>query len=83
MDNSDTIRISIQNEEDQNVRETLQYVYDALKEKKYNPVEQIIGYIISEDPAYITTYKNARNKILHLDRYELLTCLIKNYLNVE
>ena len=53
-----------------------------LKEKGYNPVNQIVGYILSEDPTYITTYNNARNIISKIDRDDLLEALVKSYLNV-
>ena len=55
-------------------------VYDALKEKGYNPINQIVGYILSEDPTYITSYNNARGLIRKLDRDELLKLLVVNYL---
>ena len=55
--------------------------YDALTKKGYNPVNQIVGYILSEDPTYITTYNNARTLIRHIDRDELLQALVKSYLN--
>ena len=60
----------------------LEQVYLALKEKGYNPVNQIVGYILSEDPTYITTYNNARNIISKIDRDDLLEALVKSYLNV-
>ena len=55
-------------------------VYEALSEKGYNPVNQIVGYILSEDPTYITTHNNARSLIRKIDRDELLQSLVKNYL---
>ena len=58
----------------------LSTVYDALSEKGYNPVNQIVGYILSEDPTYITTYQNARNIIRHIDRDELLQILVRSYI---
>ena len=58
----------------------LSAVYDALKEKGYDPINQIVGYILSEDPTYITTYNNARSLIRHIDRDELLQALVKSYL---
>ena len=58
----------------------LTQVYAALKEKGYNPINQIVGYILSEDPTYITTHKNARSLIRRLDRDELLQDLVKDYL---
>ena len=64
-----------------NTREILSAVYEALRIKGYNPVNQIVGYIISEDPTYITNYKNARSMICKLDRDELLAELVTSYLN--
>ena len=60
----------------------LQEIYNALSERGYNPVNQIVGYILSEDPTYITNHKNARALIRRLDRDELLATLLKYYLNV-
>jgi uncharacterized protein (UPF0297 family) len=62
------------------MRDILSSVYDALKIKGYNPINQIVGYIISEDPTYITNYNNARNLICRLDRDELLQELLLSYL---
>ena len=62
-------------------REVLSAVYDALRQKGYNPVNQIVGYILSEDPTYITNYNNARSLICRLDRDELLQELLTFYLN--
>ncbi|MCR4772131.1 MAG: IreB family regulatory phosphoprotein [Oscillospiraceae bacterium] len=64
----------------QETREILHAVYDALLVKGYNPVNQLVGYILSEDPTYITNYKNARTLICRLDRDELLQELVKSYL---
>ena len=58
------------------------YFFDALKEKGYNPVNQLVGYILSEDPTYITTYKNARSMIRKVDRDDLLQAMLRSYLNV-
>ena len=58
----------------------LRTIYDALSEKGYNPINQIVGYILSEDPTYITTHQGARNKIRKLDRDDILRSLLKNYL---
>ena len=65
---------------DLEVKEVLDLVYNAMDEKGYNPVNQIVGYILSEDPTYITTYNNARSLIRHIDRDELLQALVKSYL---
>lgn len=63
------------------MKRILTTVYDALSHKGYNPVSQIVGYILSEDPAYITTYNNARSLIRHVDRDELLQAMVKAYLS--
>ena len=62
------------------IREILSSVYDSLKVKGYNPINQLVGYIVSEDPTYITNYNNARSLICRLDRDELLQELVKQYL---
>lgn len=63
------------------IREIMTSVYNSLTEKGYNPVNQIVGYILSEDPTYITNYNNARALITRVDRDELLQELVVNYLN--
>ncbi len=65
---------------EEEMKETLQKVYEALCEKGYDPERQIAGYILSEDPVYITDWKNARGMIGHINRDDLLVALIKNYL---
>ena len=67
-------------DKDREIRQTLTEVYDALKEKGYNPINQLVGYILSEDPTYITTYGGARSKIRKIDRDDLLAALLKNFL---
>ena len=64
------------------MKEALITVYNALKKKGYNPINQIVGYILSEDPTYITTYGNARNIISKIDRDDLLEVMVKSYLNI-
>ena len=64
-----------------NTREILSSVYDSLRQKGYNPVNQIVGYILSEDPTYITNFNNARSLICRLDRDELLQELVASYLS--
>ena len=76
-----TITFSIGEDGDDCVKTILKNVYDALKEKGYNPVNQLVGYLLSEDPTYITTHNNARALIKRIDRDDLLHILIKNYLN--
>lgn len=63
------------------MKEILSSVYNSLMVKGYNPINQIVGYILSEDPTYITTHNNARNLIRHIDRDELLQVLVRSYLN--
>ena len=65
------------------VATTLDEVYDALKERGYNPVNQIVGYSISGDPGYITSYKNARSKILTVDRGKIIEAIVRDYLEHE
>ena len=73
---------SINGNKDESIRVILTTVYKALEEKGYNPLNQIVGYILSEDPTYITTHNNARNLIRKIDRDHLLEVLLKNYLNL-
>ena len=63
------------------MKEVIRAVYEALKVKGYNPINQIVGYILSEDPTYITNYNGARSMVTRLDRDELLSELVKNYLD--
>lgn len=70
-------------EESLTSREILREVYDAMSEKGYNPIGQIVGYLLSEDPTYITNYKNARALIRKIDRDELMGELVKNYLELN
>ena len=76
-----TMTLSIGDQTEQEIRNILTLVYDALKEKGYNPINQIVGYILSEDPTYITTHNNARNLIRKIDRDTLLQSLVKYYLS--
>ena len=75
-----TMTFSVNDDKEREMRETLVTVYNALKEKGYNPVSQIVGYILSEDPTYITTQHNARSLIRRIDRDELLQAMVKDYL---
>jgi uncharacterized protein (UPF0297 family) len=75
-----TTVFSIYEDKDGEIKQILTEVYDALKEKGYNPINQLVGYILSEDPTYITTYGGARNKIRKVDRDDLLSALLKNFL---
>ena len=78
-----TITFSIHEEDREKERRMmLRTVYDALVEKGHKPVDQLVGYILTEDPTYITNYKNARGLIRRIDRYELIAALLKEYLGV-
>ena len=68
-------------DKEQRVHYVLTTVYESLKEKGYDPINQIVGYILSEDPTYITNHNNARTLIRKIDRDELLQVLVRNYLN--
>lgn len=76
-----TMVFSIVNDKDEAFKKNLTLVYDALKEKGYNPINQMVGYILSEDPTYITTHKNARAIISRMERDDILEVLLKSYLN--
>ena len=78
--NDRTMTFSIGDQTEREIRNILTLVYDALKEKGYNPINQIVGYILSEDPTYITNHNNARSLICKLDRDELLQELVQHYL---
>lgn len=75
-----TRRFDLSDMKEWETREILTEVYNSLQQKGYNPINQIVGYILSEDPTYITTYNNARSLIRHIDRDELLQVLVKSYL---
>lgn len=78
----ETQMFRVPNEREEQTRRILQEIYNALSERGYNPINQIVGYIISEDPTYITNHNNARALIRKLDRDELLATLLKNYLGL-
>ncbi|MBP0972925.1 MAG: IreB family regulatory phosphoprotein [Oscillospiraceae bacterium] len=78
--NDKTMTFSMNEEKEIELKRTLTIIYDALVQKGYNPINQIVGYILSEDPTYITTHNNARNLIRHIDRDELLQVLVRSYL---
>ena len=78
-----TITFSIREEErDRERKMLLRTVYDALSEKGYNPINQLVGYVLTEDPTYITNYKNARGLIRRIDRDELMAALLTEYLGL-
>ena len=75
-----TRKFSVNYDKDQEIKMILSSVYTSLREKGYNPINQIVGYILSEDPTYITNHNNARALIRKADRDELLQTLVRYYL---
>ena len=75
-----TIKFTVPADNSEEMKQTLTAVYRSLTEKGYNPINQIVGYLLSEDPTYITTHHNARSLICKLDRDELLQELVRHYL---
>lgn len=82
MTSDETMSFKIESEKSMETKKIIKEVYDALVEKGYNPVNQIVGYILSGDPTYITSYKNARNTIRMIERDELLEQMVKNYIGI-
>lgn len=81
MTNNETMMFKgIEKENKNEAREIIIAVYEALKEKGYDPINQVVGYILSGDPTYITNHKNARSIIRRLERDEILEELVRNYL---
>ncbi|MEG0750483.1 MAG: IreB family regulatory phosphoprotein [Oscillospiraceae bacterium] len=78
-----TLTFSLSNAKDAQIKQILSEVYDALKEKGYNPENQIVGYILSEDPTYITTNRNARALMRQLDRDDMLRAMVRDFLDKE
>lgn len=82
MKNDKTQTFNLKQEREKEVRAILTDVYEALKEKGYDPINQLVGYILSEDPTYITNHNNARSLIRKIDRDELMNMLVRYYLGV-
>ncbi len=78
-----TMNFEVEKVQNAKTKEVLKEVYEALVEKGYNPINQIVGYILSGDPTYITSHKDARNKIRTIERDELLEKMVKNYIGIE
>ncbi|MBQ3791626.1 MAG: IreB family regulatory phosphoprotein [Clostridia bacterium] len=78
-----TQTFSIRTSKETETKKILETVYQALIEKGYDPLDQLVGYILSEDPTYITNYNNARSLIRRIDRDELMRILIRSYLNIR
>lgn len=80
MTDQDTLKFTVPSDDKENMRRILRNVYEALTEKGYNPVNQIVGYLLTEDPTYITNYNGARSMICKIDRDELMQVLVREYL---
>ncbi|MBQ9659066.1 MAG: IreB family regulatory phosphoprotein [Clostridia bacterium] len=83
MDFDKTMYFKVEKEENTMAKEILKEVYESLVEKGYNPINQIVGYILSGDPTYITSHNDARNKIRQIERDELLEKMVKYYIGLE
>ena len=81
MDFDKTMSFNFEKEKNEKAKETLKEVYEALVEKGYNPINQIVGYLISGDPGYISSYKESRKKICKLERTQIIEVLLRNYLS--
>ena len=79
----ETVSFKVERDKSIKAREILKEVYDALEQKGYNPINQIVGYILSGDPTYITSHNNARNLIRQIERDELLEKMVKNYIGLD
>ena len=83
MVNDETMNFKVEKDRSDKIQVVLKEVYNALQEKGYNPVNQIVGYILSGDPTYITSYKDARSKIRTIERDELLEKMVEKYVGLE
>lgn len=83
MISDETVSFKVEKEKNNKSKEILKEVYSALEEKGYNPINQIVGYILSGDPTYITSHKDARNLIRKVERDELLEKMVKNYIGLD
>lgn len=81
MDNRKTIMYSAEKMEMKSTEAILSEVYDSLKERGYNPIDQMVGYILSGDPSYITSHNNARNKICRLERDDMVEEMLRAFIN--
>ena len=79
----ETVSFKVERDKSIKAREILREVYKALEEKGYNPINQIVGYILSGDPTYITSHNNARNLIRQVESDELLEKMVKNYIGID
>ena len=83
MNSDETVSFNLEREENTKTKEKLKEVYNDLKEKGYNPINQIVGYILSGDPTYITSHNGARNLIRKIERDELLEKMVKEYIDID
>ncbi len=83
MDQENTIFFKVEKEKSRDSKQIIRQVYEALAEKGYSPINQIVGYILSGDPTYITSYKDSRSLIRQLERDELLEEMVKEYIGVN
>lgn len=83
MATDETVSFNVEREENEKSKEILKEVYNSLKEKGYNPINQIVGYILSGDPTYITSHNDARNLIRKIERDELLEKMVEEYIDVD
>lgn len=83
MNSDETVSFNLEREENTKTKEILKEVYNGLKEKGYNPIIQIVGYILSGDPTYITNHNGARNLIRKIERDELLEKMVKEYIDID
>ena len=83
MISDETVSFKVEKDKNIKAREILKEVYHALEEKGYNPISQIVGYILSGDPTYITSHNDARNLIRQIERDELLEKMVKNYIGLD
>ena len=81
--NDHTMKFNIETDQAQKIRNILTTVYAALEEKGYNPISQLVGYLLSDDPTYITGHNNARSLINHAERDEILEILLRHYLGLD
>jgi uncharacterized protein (UPF0297 family) len=78
-----TVLFDVEEIKNASIKETLKEVYESLKERGYNPINQLTGYLITGDPGYISNYQNARTKISSIDRSELVAVIVKDYLKIK
>ena len=83
MVSDETVSFNVEKEKNTKTKEILKEIYNALVEKGYNPINQLVGYILSGDPTYITNHNNARNLIRQIERDDLLEQMVRNYIGLD